>query len=525
MLATMLVALVLLIAAVSLAIKSAQAALDFLPSLNTARPALASASPPLGNPTRRLARRVVLVIVDGLRLDASYGRPFLDGMRTAGIDARAFAHFPTLSYPNYVALFTGVDPRRSGTRTNNYAPPVLFDSLFARVRAAGMRAIYLSDGTAGLPKMFAGHLDEGVVAPWPQGMERSARTVLERDDELVVFLLDGVDRAGHRWGAVSREYRHAVAQVDDLLSRLLGDFDLNVNALVVVADHGHVDSGGHGGTEPEVVAVPLIMAGAGIRAGATVLDACLVDVAPTVGTLLGLPAPRHSLGQTLVHALALGTAEQSALAVADRQRHAELHPMLDTLEREAGQRLLVSRSRRGALVAPLVVLAAALVARLARRGIVCLDRRVLLIAVPAFPLTFYTMVLVFERFLSPSMLPSREPLAYKLLLYGLVAALANLGSAWYALAGRASPRQRLAAAAGLVLVGLILALVPASAAWILAGEHYARDVLPGPRFLVIPPTAYTAVCCYGFSATVTMAIEYIVFLSRALDPARLRPSP
>ena len=36
--------------------------------------------------------------------------------------------------------------------------------------------------------------------------------------------------------------------------------------------------GGHGGIEPEVMTVPLIAAGAGIRGGATPVDARLIDV-------------------------------------------------------------------------------------------------------------------------------------------------------------------------------------------------------------------------------------------------------
>jgi len=44
-------------------------------------------------------------------------------------------------------------------------------------------------------------------------------------------------------------------------------------AIVVTADHGHTGRGGHGGVEPEVLAVPLVMAGAGVRAGASSFDA------------------------------------------------------------------------------------------------------------------------------------------------------------------------------------------------------------------------------------------------------------
>jgi hypothetical protein len=72
--------------------------------------------------------------------------------------------------------------------------------------------------------------------------------------------------------------------------------------LVVTADHGHVAEGGHGGDEPEVTAVPLVLAGAGARAGARGTCAHL-DVAPTLAALLGVAAPAAAEGRVLWEAL------------------------------------------------------------------------------------------------------------------------------------------------------------------------------------------------------------------------------
>ena len=89
------------------------------------------------------------------------------------------------------------------------------------------------------------------------------------------------------------------------LARVLGKVDLDQDAIVVVADHGHTKKGGHGGTEPEVLGVPLIFAGAGIDRAGTATDARLIDVAPTISALLGIAAPGHGLGTTLTHVLRL----------------------------------------------------------------------------------------------------------------------------------------------------------------------------------------------------------------------------
>ena len=57
--------------------------------------------------TPRLARRVFVVIVDGLRLDKSYELPFLDELRRRGVDTEAH-----LALPDVVAPELRVDPDR-----------------------------------------------------------------------------------------------------------------------------------------------------------------------------------------------------------------------------------------------------------------------------------------------------------------------------------------------------------------------------------------------------------------------------
>jgi len=91
---------------------------------------------------------------------------------------------------------------------------------------------------------------------------------------------------------------------------------------VVTADHGHVGIGGHGGPEEEVLHVPLVLAGAGVRAGVRG-TARQVDVAPTLSTLLGLAIPSSNQGRPLLDALALDPvrrAEALRAVVAQRER-------------------------------------------------------------------------------------------------------------------------------------------------------------------------------------------------------------
>lgn len=513
-------AAVLMVAAGFLALTSGRAAFEFMPRLNLLRPPLASA-PEIVEPAMgpRLARRVVLVMIDGLRLDASYGRPFLDGLRARGVDARAAASFPSFSHPGYVAIVTGVPPRDSGVRNNIYPWSVPLDNLMRRARAAGLKVAYLSPDDGGLPRMFPHDFDAGAIAPWTGGFEQAVRGVLASDAQLVLLWIVDVDDAGHRYGAATPEYRDAARHVDATLSRVLHDaggkgaIDLEQDAIVVIADHGHIDRGGHGGLEPEVLDVPFILAGAGVEPGVTLTGARLIDVAPTVAALLGIPPPADALGHALTEALALDGPTRAALSAADARRYARLKAVL-YLEKARIQTVgdTIARTRTF-LVALMVLLAAALVALAVRYRWAIVDRRVLLIALPAFPLTFYSMLVAFENWLSPSMMPGEGSIVQKLYAYGAIAAVVHVVAAWASLVGRPSPHARLAAAAGVTATGLVVSLAPVGVAWRLASPVLAQS-LPDPRLLMIAPVVYAAVACYALCTLLVLLVEYAVFMAR-----------
>jgi hypothetical protein len=238
-----------------------------------------------------------------------------------------------------------------------------------------------------------------------------------------------------------------------------------------------------------------------------------------VAALLGLPGPGHAIGQALHHALALPPAEREGLAKREEERRGRVAQVLAGLEDAEARDLLDTRSQRFPLAIAALALLLAFTILAAKKHWVIVDRRVLLIAVPSFPITFYGTVLAFDQFLSPSMMPAAESVARKLFVYGAVAALAHLVASGFALTGRTAPRERLAAASGLVLVGLVVAVAPALAAWAFAGETLTA-MLPGPDLLMLPPVTYSVVSCYAFAAAVTLITEYVVFLARASDPVR-----
>jgi hypothetical protein len=540
------------------AVKAGLAGGDFMFDLEIAHPALAKVQPAVRDPkTPRLARRVFLVIIDGLRLDKSYELPFLDELRRRGVDTEAQTHYPSWSRPNYVSILTGVPPIASGVRTNHHSTPVELDSLMDRARAAGLRTATATDYDV-LPKLFLrpklqvppplvgevsdvvddvdididaaeqpnaapgirdpdanleSPFDDARYAPWPGGFSEAGAALAGGNAELVVLLVGAVDAAGHAKGGASKDYREAAENADRALARALGRVDLSQDAIVITADHGHTNRGGHGGVEPEVLAVPLIAAGAGVKPGVAADDAHLVDVAPTVAALLGIPAPGHGLGRTLVELLALDAGARSARIDADNQRLAVTRAVVSQAEAHAATEELATRAQRIAIVVGGTLLAGILAALLIRRHVLRLDWRVLLVSVPAFFVVYYALIGTLGQRFSPSLLPAQGHLAAVMAKYGLAAMVVQIAASMWALRNHGSLAERLAAANGIAWTGLMLAMVPAGLVWAFFPAPYVS--VPGPLWLVMIPAVEVAVACAAVDVALTLMVEVIIFAARA----------
>lgn len=520
-LATVACAVAVLAALVGLGTQMARDAINYLPSLNLDTPLVPhGVPPPAGPPLRRLSHRVILVMVDGLRLDTSLGLTFLDRLRGAGASGEAASHYPTLSHPNYVSIATGVAPRESGVRNNRFLKPVALDSLLARAYDAGLGTAYVSDFVGGLGQLFPAVLDEGAVAPWPGGLERLIRRTVAGDAALVWIHPGAADDAGHAFGGLSPEYAAAAAEIDAMLARTLAGVDLTRDTIIVTADHGHVDRGGHGGLEDEVTRVPLILAGAGIRPGTVPEHAGLVDLAPTICRLLGLPAPAYAFGRALTEVLTLTPDEMVRTSTTDTTRGVLLRFLVGANLTRQEAAAVVTRALRITLAVAAIVLCVVALVWLGRRGVLRVDRRVVAGALLPFPIFFYGAFGALGGFLSPSTLPETNEIEATLFTYGGAAALLSLAFTWLAVAFRQPPRERLAAAVAVVLLGLAVVLGPAAFAWIAAGPPF-RTALPGPSLLLVPAVTFAGVACYAFAATIVLTVELFVYVSRttaALPP-------
>lgn len=501
------VATVLLIVALASAVVLGRSVQGWNGELELSPPPLATMPPRPAPPvTPRLAQRVILVVIDGLRADESH-LPYLDELRARGTGVVARVPYPTISRPNYVTILTGVPPIHSGIRTNRVRAPVAIDTLMDRVHAAGLRVTSASDhgklaslflrntrairdvdyvetGThVTLPPPITWPFDEVHRATSLAALEPAlARLVADPAGGLVAVLVLDVDRAGHAAG-VGDAYRRAATDVDAMLRTALARVDLARDAIVIVADHGHVARGGHGGTEAETSRAPLVLAGAGIAAGSTTDDARLEDVAPTVAALLGIPAPGHALGRPLLELL------QGNRPAPPRIELATPSPALSSLR---------LASTLGALAVT------ALLARLLHH------RRALDIAAPgsaiglvAFVAILVAMLAITRGQLSPSHVPSLSR------VQKLIGIAATVAIATQLVAGTRLARRRpdrLAATSGIAVVGLAAALT--TVALVRAWFHAPHVAMPAPHWMVGIPAIELAAAttCVAVALSLGLAL-------------------
>lgn len=314
-------------------------------------------------------RSVILVTLDTTRADriGVYGgpvpTPHLDRVaREGALFLQAASQVP-LTLPAHSSMLTGQYPARHGVRHNGiYRLPESADTLTERLRAAGFEtaafvAAYVLNRGFGMEQGFDVY-DDVAVNRFEGGRDQlfEAERTADEVNERVFAWLDGrPEGAGkyflwvhyydphHPYEPPERDgrtlhgegYDREISYVDhafgDLLERLDRDGALEDSILVVVGDHGESlgqhDEKTHGIFiyEP-AMHVPLFIRAPGLIPAGTEIDrpAELVDLAPTVLELLGLPAMDDAQGASLV--ARIEGADDGALELA----HAEsLMPRLE----------------------------------------------------------------------------------------------------------------------------------------------------------------------------------------------------
>jgi len=216
-------------------------------------------------------RPVILIGIDGFRADyLDRGvTPTLSGLAAEGVraDGGMKPSFPSVTFPNFYTLVTGLHPDNHGLVYNTMRDPGLPDRTFTlRDRAEVMDGVWYADGEpiwvtaekAGLrtATMFWPGSEARINGvrpsywlPFEQTVPSLARVNIllgwltlpvEERPRLATLYFDIVDTAGHRYGPGTPETDSALNEVDTAVAALLAGLEARgIEAdLVIVADHG-----------------------------------------------------------------------------------------------------------------------------------------------------------------------------------------------------------------------------------------------------------------------------------------------
>jgi predicted AlkP superfamily pyrophosphatase or phosphodiesterase len=265
-------------------------------------------------------RRVVLVVLDGLRPDAihRFGLQRVASLARRGASTfRAQTVTPSITPCAMASLLTGAAPERHGIQSERFHLPRPRGPVHPIARELSKHSLpssffmpqvpFLMRGIASRLSVMLGLGEFRHQGRDAQDVLAAARRSLEsqRRGLIMMHWLDA-DRAGHEFGWMSPEYGAAAARMDDALGQLEAAVDLADPGTLVIAlaDHG---GGGatpkhHDSAHPLDTTIPVLLAGGAISPCELGTGVSLTDVPATILWALGLARPESYVGRPLLQA-------------------------------------------------------------------------------------------------------------------------------------------------------------------------------------------------------------------------------
>lgn len=255
--------------------------------------------------------KVILICIDGMRPDGflKCGNPFTKEMMKLGsycLESRTV--FPSSTLPCHMSMFFSVPPERHGILSNTYVPMVRpLPGLFEQIRAMGGK----SDMYFGWQPLR----DIGGPKTLCRGYFICARMDDDTDTQLTDLALErlktgGPDfaflyqvetdqKGGHDFGWMTKEYLHQIHVAIENVKRVyeLAGHD---HTIIVTADHGGHDRI-HGSQMDEDMIIPTFFIGPRFTPGKKLEGVSIMDIAPTVADVMGVPVPEEWEGKSLAN--------------------------------------------------------------------------------------------------------------------------------------------------------------------------------------------------------------------------------
>jgi predicted AlkP superfamily pyrophosphatase or phosphodiesterase len=243
---------------------------------------------------------IVLITLDGVRPDAltTARCPTLTFVRDHGASTmQARSVIPSVTLPCHTSIFHSVPPARHGITSNIFVPMARpLPGIVELARAAGKRIAFfynweqLRDLARPGQIHYSYFRDSSRIAEGDDETVSQAARFLQNERPDFAFLYIGtVDTAGHDYGWMSDGYLRQLEHIDSLLGSFFEALPPEYTALLH-SDHGGHDRS-HGTDLDEDMLIPWMAIGPNIKKGYTIQsEITLLDTAPTIATIMGIPA-------------------------------------------------------------------------------------------------------------------------------------------------------------------------------------------------------------------------------------------
>ncbi|MEV3858520.1 alkaline phosphatase family protein [Streptomyces sp. NPDC050095] len=275
--------------------------------IGTATAALAVSVAPAAHAAAKTPK-VLVIGLDGTLLSRVKvaAAPRLKALMAAGLTAPSSIYAnplaPTLSGPGWSTLITGVWPDKHNVKDNNFTGHKFaqYPDFLTRIETAkpSLSTYAVSSWAPLTDTVFSSKVDTRVSTPsaeYDTGTTSRAVARLKTANPDAVFVqLDNVDHAGHSYGAASQQYLDAIAGVDGQVGQMVDAVTSRATyanedwLILITADHGHTDPGGHGGSSWQERQTFMIATGGTVTAGSTRYDVKMPDIAASALAHLGV---------------------------------------------------------------------------------------------------------------------------------------------------------------------------------------------------------------------------------------------
>ena len=255
--------------------------------------------------------KVILISIDGMRPDGviACGHPFFEELKAkSSYTLKGSSMIPPVTLPCHMSMFYGIPPVRHGTLTNTYTPPVRPVKGIAEQLSAAGKSCAAFHNWESLRHIWQSETMRYTVYVHAYEEENSDALLTEQllsllhrkaPDFLFLHLVETDEKGGHDHGWMTSEYLDQLHNALNCAQQIYQEAKAEYH-IIITADHGGHDRT-HGENCPEDMTIPMFFYGKYFEQGKELPGSSLLDLAPTIAWLTGVPASREWEGSIIPH--------------------------------------------------------------------------------------------------------------------------------------------------------------------------------------------------------------------------------